>query len=310
MPSNLEQLRTDLCTVVGITVTPFLDNGQIDEDTYRALVSRAVGAGVSVMTPNGNTSEFYSLSPSERRRGVELTLESVGDALVLAGVGLDLDSAVSDMLHYRELGARAIMIHQPVLPFWSTEGWVEYHRIICSAAPDMGVVPYIRDPRITLATIKRLLDVCPNIIGIKYAIENPAEFSTIVNEIGNERVTWICGVAETWAPFFAAGGSRGFTSGLVSVDARRSLRMLDDLNAGDYPAAMSEWAEVKEFELLRARGASEFNVSVVKEALAQLGLCRRDVRPPLSLLPQSDRDTVTRILASWALPPSRTGEAA
>jgi 4-hydroxy-tetrahydrodipicolinate synthase len=35
---------------------------------------------------------------------------------------------------------------------------------------------------------------------------------------------------------------------------------------------------------MRARRANALNVSVVKEALAQLGLCRAAVRPPISEL--------------------------
>jgi 4-hydroxy-tetrahydrodipicolinate synthase len=37
----------------------------------------------------------------------------------------------------------------------------------------------------------------------------------------------------------------------------------------------------------------------VKEALAQLGLCGRAVRPPITELPAVDRAEVARILASW-----------
>jgi 4-hydroxy-tetrahydrodipicolinate synthase len=38
-------------------------------------------------------------------------------------------------------------------------------------------------------------------------------------------------------------------------------------------------------------------VSVVKEALAQLGLCRRTVRPPISEVSPAERDEVATILA-------------
>ena len=50
---------------------------------------------------------------------------------------------------------------------------------------------------------------------------------------------------------------------------------------------MKAWELTRRFEELRAADSSADNVSVVKEALAQLGLCRRDVRPPSRLLPAS-----------------------
>jgi 4-hydroxy-tetrahydrodipicolinate synthase len=40
---------------------------------------------------------------------------------------------------------------------------------------------------------------------------------------------------------------------------------------------------------------------VVKEALSQLGLCRPDVRPPISTLSDSERAEVAAILASLDL---------
>ncbi len=39
----------------------------------------------------------------------------------------------------------------------------------------------------------------------------------------------------------------------------------------------------------------------VKEALAQLGLCRPDVSPPSRLLPESVRQEISDILRAWGL---------
>lgn len=303
MTRSLDELRDATRTVVGITVTPFSEDGEIDEASYRRIVTRAVDGGIVALTPNGNTSEFYSLSPAERRRSVELTIEAAPDALIVAGVGLDAATAIDEARYYQSLGAESIMIHQPVLPFWSPDGWVEYHRQIAAAVPELGVIPYLRDPRIGAEEMNALLDASPNVIAVKFAVTDPARFAAVAAAVGDSRVVWICGVAEIWAPFFAMAGAQGFTSGLINVDPARSLRMFENLRNRDYPAAMQEWAAVTEFEELRARRASEFNVTVVKEALAQLGLCRRDVRAPLSLLPDTDRDSVTRMLTGWGFSP-------
>ena len=301
MPRSLGELRDAIRTVVAINVTPFTDDGRIDEASYRRLLVRAADAGISAFTSNGNTSEFYSLTPQERRRAVELTLESVGGSVVLAGVGLDVRTALDEAARHAELGAECVMVHQPVHPFWSVDGWVTYHREISEALPGLGVVPYIRDNRIGAKAIRELVTTCPNVVGIKYAAPDPSIFAALVAGTDDLDLAWICGVAETWAPFFAVAGATGFTSGLAVVDPARSLRLLRHLQRKEFDAAMVEWRAVAGFEALRARGAAEFNVSVVKEALAQLDLCRRDVRAPLSLLPEGDRRTVTHILGGWGL---------
>jgi 4-hydroxy-tetrahydrodipicolinate synthase len=48
---------------------------------------------------------------------------------------------------------------------------------------------------------------------------------------------------------------------------------------------------------MRARRANALNVSVVKEALAQLGLCRPDVRPPITARSGAECAEVGTILA-------------
>jgi 4-hydroxy-tetrahydrodipicolinate synthase len=75
--------------------------------------------------------------------------------------------------------------------------------------------------------------------------------------------------------------------------------MLDALRLGDFAKSMLLWEAVREFEELRAADASADNVSVVKEALAQLGFINRDVRPPSRALPQPLRDRITAVLDQW-----------
>lgn len=297
---SLEQLKTAFETVVGITVTPFTQSNEIDEIAYKSIVAQVSAAGITALTPNGNTSEFYSLSFAERIRSVELTLEAARqDTLIIPGVGLDGATAATEAQLYKEMGAHAVMLHSPVHPFWSTEGWINSHRDLAASVPGMPVVPYIKSAKITPSVIQKLLDTVPEVIAIKYAVPDVVQFAESVSLIGQERVTWICGLAEMWAPFFAVAGATGFTSGLVSVDAPRSLRMLQALREGDYTSAMSEQREIESFEMLRARDDSQHNVTAVKEALEQLGLCSGAVRAPLSRLNAEDTETVSQILTSW-----------
>ena len=58
---------------------------------------------------------------------------------------------------------------------------------------------------------------------------------------------------------------------------------------------------MRRFEELRLAESSADNVSVVKEALAQLGLCRPDVRPPSHRVPEDVRGQIATILRHWGL---------
>ena len=299
---NLHAIQEALRTVVVIPVTPFTPDGAVDYAAYRRLIERLVAGGLSAITINGNASEYYSLTPDEARRLLDETLDVVaGRAVVLTGVGQDAVSAGQAARYAQQAGARGIMIHQPVHPFRSLEGWVAYHQQVAEAAPELAVVPYLRDAGITAATLTALLDACPNVAAVKYAVNDPLQFSTLLADVGADRLVWICGVAELWAPFFWAGGAQGFTSGLANVLPEIALDMLHSLQAGDPAGARRAWGLARPFEALRARRNSANNVSVIKEALAQLGVCERTVRPPITELPPGERAEVTAILKTWGV---------
>ncbi len=296
----LDALRERLSTVVAIPVTPFGPDGGVDWDSHAAAIARSVEHGVEVLTPNGNTSEYYALTEAEARRAVESAVAAAGGrADVMAGVGLNIGSAVAAARHARQAGAGSVMVHQPVHPYRSAEGWVAYHRQIADAVPELGVVLYVRDRRITGAQLRELGERCPNVVGVKYAVPDPVRFAAVARDAGLGRFAWICGLAEPYAPAYWAMGATGFTSGLVNVVPRLSAALLAALRAGDFGAAMTAWESIRTFEELRADDDSADNVSVVKEAMSQLGLASRDVRPPCRVLPGDRRDQVAGLIARW-----------
>jgi 4-hydroxy-tetrahydrodipicolinate synthase len=276
LPEGLAACRAILADVVAIPVTPFA-NGEIDYATHSALLNRLFDAGVGVVTPNGNTSEFYALRPQERRDLLVATASiAAGRAAVLAGIGLDIDTAVSEGALAAENGATMAMIHQPVHPYVSRKGWIDWRMI------------------------RELADRSPNVIGVKYAVPDPVHFSKVRREAGADRFTWIAGLAEPYALSYAAHGATGFTSGLVTVNPHLSLDLRDALRVHDFATARALTDSIARFEELRAANTNADNVSVIKEALAQLGLASSDVRSPSSALSADAKLAVSDILTRWA----------
>jgi 4-hydroxy-tetrahydrodipicolinate synthase len=293
----IERLRT----VVAITITPFDSSNQVDESAYSKVLRRMANAGITAFTPNGNTGEFYSLDAAELRTVVELAAaELPSDALLVPGVGLGDRQAATMARDAAAAGAPAVMVHQPVHPYRSVQGWIDYHRRVADAVPGVGLVSYVRDPRFDAAALEALACACPELVGVKYAIPDPIALTTVINRVGPDRLAWICGLAERWAPFAWVAGARGFTSGLVNVAPELALRLLNELRAGEMTSAMKTWQLVAPMEELRARGQDANNVSAIKEALAQLGTCNRAVRPPITELSIDDRAAVEPILSSWS----------
>jgi 4-hydroxy-tetrahydrodipicolinate synthase len=113
-------------------------------------------------------------------------------------------------------------------------------------------------------------------------------------------VTWICGLAEPWAPPFYSIGARGFTSGLINVVPERSVAIHARLEAGDYAGAQQAIDAIAPFEALRAQEDAGANVSVVKAALGLTGSPVGPARPPAAwpLAPRAEQ-RLRQLLAQW-----------
>jgi 4-hydroxy-tetrahydrodipicolinate synthase len=294
-----EVLRQRLAGVVAITVTPFTARDTVDDAALSAVTARMTKAGIGALTPNGNTGEYYSLDAAERRRCLSVVAEASGEAVVVAGVGGALADAISEAKQARDAGAAAVMVHQPVHPYITTHGWLEYNRRIADAVPELGLVPYVKTQRVTAEALTRLAESAPSVVGLKYALPDPVGFATIRADTDAPGVVWIAGLAESYAASQFAATAQGFTSGLANVVPEVSLDYFEALRSGDYAGAYARWQQIRDFEDLRARDDNALNVSVVKEALHQLGLCNRAVRPPISVLDAQDRERVGRMLREW-----------
>lgn len=297
------EVATKLRTVVGIPVVAYASDGSLDLTTTASLAQRLVDSGLRAITPNGNTGEFYALSPSERDDVLRTVSEVCSDrAIVIAGVGLDLQTAIAEAQAAAGYGAHAVMVHQPVVPYLSRAGWVDYVATVAGAVPELAVLPYVSSAIISGSDITELARRAPNVVGMKYSVPDPVAFGQTVRSTEAD-ILWIAGLAESYAPSAWLSGARAFTSGLVNVTPQIALALFNALNTGDHASAHRLWSSIRDFEEMRSRDHSAANVSVVKEAMHQLGLCDRSVRPPSSVLSAEERSQVARILEEWEVAP-------
>jgi 4-hydroxy-tetrahydrodipicolinate synthase len=284
--------------ISGVPVTPFGAGGAIDEVSLAAVVERMAAQGVQVIVPCGGTGEFSALSAGERDRVARITIEAAGGTPVIVGVGGDVAGAARAAGTAVAAGAAGVMTHALSDPYLTADGTVRYVEQV-AAATDGVVVPYIRGRLPSDATLERIVGI-PQVVALKWAIPDVQLFAGFAERFGSEIVP-ICGLAELWAPFFALAGGRGFTSGLVNVDAGLSLALLAALRDGAWAEAMRIWRAIRPFEELRARHDAGNNVPAVKEAMEIAGLISHaTVRPPLAPLSPADRAELAHVVRALA----------
>lgn len=272
-------LRTALIGISGILVTPFDNKGDIAPERQKPIVDRAISAGVHILTANGNTGEFYSLTTDEAVAMVQASAAHIARRVPLvAGVGRGIRDACRLAEASAKAGASGLMIHQPPDPFVAPEGVVDYIRAVSEAGNDLPLVLYLRNDTIGTGAIAAICDI-PNVVGVKWATPNPMKLKAAM-AASPDHIIWVGGLAEVWAPTFYAVGARGFTSGLINVWPERSVAISTALEAGDYAEARRLIAEMQVFEDIRAENQGGANVPGVKAALAMMNENCGAARPP------------------------------
>jgi len=307
---SLERVRHALTGISGVHVTPYDSSGAIDAALLGSIVADMAVAGVHNIVSAGNTGEFFALTSDEVLRVHDIAISAVaGRALVTAAVGRSLTEATATARAAKRAGADAIMAHHPLDPFAAPQAQADYF-VALAEASELPLVAYVRSDLISAADLARIA-VHPNVAGVKFATGNLMLLAECLRATKGHPAVWVCGLAEGWAAPFYALGTRGFTSGLVNVDPKRSLAIWAALEAGDFATARRLVDIIAPFEAMRTKFNNGANVTVVKEAMTLLGLAVGPARlPGLTVLDAADRNRLRSVLNDWGLRPLAASVAA
>ncbi|MHA2396993.1 MAG: dihydrodipicolinate synthase family protein [Candidatus Thorarchaeota archaeon] len=281
------------------TTTPFsTDLSQIDIDAVSTNIKFLVKNEVSLIIPNGNTGEFYSLSENEWETVLRASVDASGtQSTIMSGIGHSTTTAIAQLETARKLGVKAVMIHYPQHVFVSEEGLLGYYRTLIEAAKGLNVVLYKKGPLLSDPMLEKLMTF-ENLVGVKYAFGRIVDFSRTVHRLGH-KIVWSCGTAERFAPFFFLAGAKAFTSGLCNFAPQVSKRMFKALKSGDFEQAIEVQKMITPLEDLREGRGTANNVPIVKAAMDYVGLKGGFCRPPIHPLSDEERQATIEVIENW-----------
>ena len=289
-------LREQLTGISGVHITPFNNDGGINDELLIKIINKISGAGIHVIVSNGNTAEFYSLNPEEIKHVQGISAQANdGRSLMMMAVGRSLKEAIENSKSAKQNKADLIMIHQPMDPFVDPHNQANYILEIAESS-EIPAVPYVRSTIIPKKDILRIAEH-NNVIGIKFASPDLTLLAQCINETSSSDIVWICGLAESWAIPFHSLGARGFTSGLVNVFPEISLKLHSILEEKNYEKALKLVSKISGFEGMRTKYNNGANVTVVKEALKLQGIDVGNVRlPGLPFLNSEEKSELKNVI--------------
>jgi 4-hydroxy-tetrahydrodipicolinate synthase len=294
-------------------VTPFSQDGALDERALRNMIAWQVESGIDFLVPCGTTGETPTLSHDEWLHVIDVTVEVVAGRVPIVA-GATSNSTQDAVAKAKEAAARpgvdAILTASPYYNKPTQEGQYRHFRAIAEAIDKPVIlynVPGRTSANLEPATVARLSEV-PNITGIKEASGNMTQIAEVLNAVP-ENFMVLSGDDALTLPVIALGGV-----GVISVASNEIPHEMAEMTRAalhnGWPAAR---ALQRRYLPLMQANFIESSPLPVKAVLAMMGKIEEIYRLPLLPMRRDTRAKLQKIatdagLISRPAPPAAASE--
>ncbi len=233
--------KTEFRGVFPYLVSPIDASGEVMADVLARLCNDLIDAGVHGLTPLGSTGEFAYLSWAQKRRVVEVVVETAaGRVPVVAGVAATTTAdAALQAREMERLGCDGILaVLEAYFPV-PDAGVFDYFKGIAESVSLPVVLytnPNFQRSDLSLPVIERLSHVA-NIGYIKDASFNTGRLLSIINRVG-DRMRVFSASAHIPACVMLIGGV-GWMAGPACLVPRQSVALYDLCRRGAWDEALA-----------------------------------------------------------------------
>jgi 4-hydroxy-tetrahydrodipicolinate synthase len=185
--------------VFAIPVTPFAENGDLDEASLARCVEFIVAAGGHGIVGPVNASESIVLTDGERFRVAEILVEQAkGRVPVVIGVsGVSTESSVLYARHAAKIGADSVIAMPPYVKHPTTGELLDFYTAVAAAVDGLPVwiqnyVGPIGTP-VSAAVVANIVERVPNVAFVKEETAHAPQLMTEVRELAGDKVKGMMG---------------------------------------------------------------------------------------------------------------------
>ena len=240
----MQSASTTISGILTPHMVPLDARGQIDEPELRRYVSWLIDRGAHGLYPNGSTGEFVRFTAEERKRITSIVCdEAKGRVPVVAGAAeANVAETIRACEHCTEAGARAVAVVAPFYYKLSPASVLAYFREIARHSPiDVTLynIPMLAST-IDVATVRRLAEEFPRIIGIKDSSGDVSHMSRLIAAVRPIRpdFSFLTGWDAALVPMLVVGCDGG-THASSGVLPELTRRIYDTVRAGAIDEAMA-----------------------------------------------------------------------
>jgi 5-dehydro-4-deoxyglucarate dehydratase len=296
-PQDLKQ--TISSGLLSFPLTDFDGEGNFNERGYRARLEWLAPYGATALFAAGGTGEFFSLTADEYPRIIKTAVDTCrGKVPIIAGTGGPTRFAIQCARAAEEAGAHGILLLPHYLTEAGQEGLAAHVEAVCKSVK-FGVIVYNRgQSKLMPATLAKLAERCPNLVGFKDGIGDIELMSSIYMKMG-DRFAYLGGLptAEVYAAAYKALGTPVYSSAVFNFIPKTAMRFYEAVRTDDMA---TQHKLLRDFFMpyleIRNRGQG-YAVSIVKAGAKLVGHDAGPVRTPLTDLKPEEMNDLAQLIA-------------
>jgi 5-dehydro-4-deoxyglucarate dehydratase len=296
-PQDLKQALSS--GLLSFPLTDFDSELRFDPKGYAGRLEWLMPYGATVLFAAGGTGEFFSLEPGEFAQVIKTAADTCrGRVPIVAGAGGGTTLAIKYAQEAERNGAQGILLLPHYLTEATQDGLVAHVEAVCKSVK-IGVVVYNRGAcKLNAASLLKLAERCPNLIGFKDGLGDIERIVQIRQRLG-DRFVYIGGMPthEVYANAYKALGVPTYSSAIFNFVPRTAIEFYNAYAAGD---SATTGRLINEFFLpyldIRNRGEG-YAVSIVKAGASIVGHSAGPVRAPLSDLKPAEVEELRALIA-------------
>ena len=297
--STQSSVPSSACRCFAISITPFDEQGVIDEEKLRGHFRYLGAGGVGVYVAGGASGEAFTFTRDENKLVLTAAAEELKGKAPVRAMGIEPRSA-GQMIAFAELAAEAGLDAVQVYSLDQGHGlrpsdaeMLAYYTEVLSNISLPAVISshHLSGYTIPLPIIQQLLEKYEHLIGLNLSTPDINYVTRVIDAVKGRAEVHVGGMQA--APAALMLGGNGYLSSQANLAPRLSQSVCEYFAAGDLAGMSAAFAKV--LRLLSA-DATYGNVRGVKEALNQLGLHGGHVRPPRMPVDDATRGAITKML--------------
>ena len=260
-------------------ITPFQENGSLDEAAFRKLIQRQIENGVTGIVPVGTTGESPTTTMEEDYRLFEIAAEEAGDrTMVMAGTGSNCTrDAVKYTENAKKAGADCCLVVSPYYNKPTQAGMLAHFNAVADVGLPVIVYNIKGRTGINIET-DTLMQIAKHemVVGVKEASGDINQMKEVL-EKRPEDFSVLSGDDGLTLELIKMGGD-GVVSVASNVVPDKIAEMVDYALGGNFEEAekINEYLSEMFSDLF-----VETNPIPVKYVVSKLGLCKLRYRMPL-----------------------------